>query len=473
MSKKVQKIEVVKVPTERPASRPKRFPSMNRMYLELMENKDKIHQDLVNKEYNPVDGSRVQLEPEPQREEYVEEIPSKPSTKPEEDIQTVDDSEEEYLENAREREKERIKVREKERIRERDRAKSSAPASKEELKSYESDEEDDRRSYRSQRSEKSKHSDNYDNNSDSDDDDYRDKTSRSSSVSSRSSVSSKSSDSYDSDDDHRSSRSSPDDEELSNRIRQLLKDEDNSRESSRSNKKEKDRHRDPLPPQQTAATEPPSLSQLESAGVYQGKKVLPDLGYANGKEEEEEDKKRELLFKFEILKKSYRDASVPDFNIHSDYSTMAKSYESTLRHVSLDNTVDTYKKYLIAGFMIIEYAFGRFLNFDMQGFTQQQVINMGSYERLLIEMGEKSYVPGESKWPVELRLLGIIMMNAAMFLITKMISIKSGASNLFNVLNSMGNSATVSSTSSQPSMKPRRMRGPSMNLDDLPESESV
>ena len=100
-------------------------------------------------------------------------------------------------------------------------------------------------------------------------------------------------------------------------------------------------------------------------------------------EEEVEDKKRELLFKFDILKKSYKGQQVPEFSIHSDYRTMERSYEHTVKKLSLDSTVENYKTYLIGGFMVVEYVFGSWFKFDMQGFTQQQILSMNSYEKLL------------------------------------------------------------------------------------------
>ena len=53
MTKKHQSIKVVKIPLKRSSifDRPQVFPRMPRLYLELIENKAKIKQDLVNKEY--------------------------------------------------------------------------------------------------------------------------------------------------------------------------------------------------------------------------------------------------------------------------------------------------------------------------------------------------------------------------------------------------------------------------------------
>ena len=104
----------------------------------------------------------------------------------------------------------------------------------------------------------------------------------------------------------------------------------------------------------------------------------------------------------------------------------------------------------------------------MQGFTQQQIVSINTYERLLIELGEKSYVPEGSKWPVELRLVFMIIMNAAFFIISKMIMKKTGA-NLMNMINSMN----VSSRPAASIAKKRPMKGPSIDPNDIPDLNSL
>ena len=198
---------------------------------------------------------------------------------------------------------------------------------------------------------------------------------------------------------------------------------------------------------------------------------MEDVTHVTLNEQEQEDAKHLLLFKFQVLKKSYRnDVTIPEFTIHSDYKTMERTYENLIRTVTLDRSVEDYKKYLIGGFMVMEFICGNWLGFDMQGFTQQQIISMNSYERLLIELGEKSYVPTGSKWSVEARLLFLIVMNAAFFIVSKMILKKTG-SNLMGMMNNM-NASTQAATNVNPINK-RKMRGPNVNVDDIPDLDST
>ena len=213
---------------------------------------------------------------------------------------------------------------------------------------------------------------------------------------------------------------------------------------------------------------PPALSEIDSRAGIVRKKELRDISHTYN-EQQEEDLKRELMFKIDLLKKSYPNATIPEFSIHSDYNTMKKTYDSTVRRLSLDSSVDSYKSYLIGGFMVCEYILGNYLGLDMQGFTQQQIMSMNSYEKLLIELGEKSYMPQGSKWPVEVRLLGLIVMNAVLFIISKMIMKKTG-SNLMGMINSMNSN---NSSQTQTNLNKKKMKPPTINLDEIPEVSDV
>jgi hypothetical protein len=444
MSRK-PRIEVIKIETARPAYRPKRFPPQPIMYLELIENKEKIKHELVNKNYvpppKPVQEFIIQNQPAPINFIDQDEKESfQPSTPKRDDIRK----------SLPEIEEESDKENSSSDISDSDssRPKKSSVSSNSSLTNNSSDESMSASSRRSSPNESS----------DSDNDFRRSKHSyeRNRSKGYKLSRSSRD-DSSDSDSD----------DGLSSRIKMLLK-KDRSGEKKPRIKENYDRYSIPQNEQRPIDNRrPPTLSELENQGVYQQKKVLRDISQPTGNEMEEEDLKRELLYKFDLLKKSYgNNISVPEFSIHSDYQTMLKSYESTLKRVSLDSSVDNYKTYLIGGFMLVEFVLGNWFKLDMQGFSQQQIMNMNNYEKLLIELGEKSYVPNAKQWPVEVRLLFMIIINAGFFIITKMLMKKTGA-NLFNMINSMGTSSGGAAASS--AGPKRKMKGPDINLGDIPD----
>jgi hypothetical protein len=443
MVKKHQQIKVIKVPLRRlPIDRPQVFPRMPRLYLELIENKAKIKQDLINKEYiAPV--LEEDLSP---RLKYT---PPKKYAKNESEL-------------------------------------SYQASDTDESGGSNSESEDEKSKDKDKRKQKNKEFNKKTNlllNDDSEDDIKKDNQKDSGSSSdSDNSVSDKEKDNekYKKKEKYKDNSSSDDSEDLSVRLKELLNADSASevsfdKSSDRSYKQNKDkysRHRDSkghsISYKQVNSSSAPTLSELEKQGGYIPKKEFRDINQTTMNEQMEEDSKRELLFKFDLLKKSYPSSIIPEYTIHTDIRTMQKSYGDTVRRLSLDSSVDNYKTYIVYGFMGCEFIFGNFLGFDMQGFTQQQILSMNSYEKLLIELGEKSYVPSGSKWPVELRLLFMIIMNAAFFVISKMIMKKTGA-NILGMVNSMNASPVQSSN---PVQRKRKMKGPNIDLN-IPDLEST
>ena len=211
---------------------------------------------------------------------------------------------------------------------------------------------------------------------------------------------------------------------------------------------------------------------------------------AEGQEEEEEDdeyaglspeerevkEKEEYIWRYRILKKKYKNMEgieIPDFNEHSDLELMKTQYNRTVREIYLDESVETYKSYLIMGSLALEMASTVFLGVDMTGFMNYQMQMMHKYERLLVELGEKSYDTWQMNLPVEIRLLGLILFNSVLFYIAKVMDNKNpGAmADLFRSVTGMPpdkveKTSSVEEVNEEIKPKKKRMRGPRVSLDD-------
>ena len=449
-----QNIQIIKVPlSDEQKNRDNKeqvFPRMPRLYLELLENKAKIKQDLINKEYSPKKSMSPQTEEKPDIV-FVEDKKDKKfeskldkflnDKKDDEDI-NEDRNDEPGDENVENNFRDLIKNRKNKRELD-----TEIVEKKDRKEKTETDSDKDSE-YTDDKHKKYKHKKKYD-----DDDE---------SVVTVENVKEKRKSDYNDDDSSVGN--------LEDRLNELLDDnsDNDTVSTSKSHSKNKySRHRSYDDNSSVSVinknpkTMAPSLAELEAQGGYVKKTYLRDVNNVSRSEQEEEDLKREIMFKFDLLRKSYPNGTIPEYTVHTDYNTMKKSYDDTVRRLSLDSTVDNYKQYLIGGFMACEFLLGNFFNLEMQGFTQQQILSMNQYEKLLIELGEKSYVPTGSKWPVEVRLLFMIIINAGVFVVSKMILKKTGA-NLLGMMNSMN----VPKQNQQPKKK---MKGPNIDLNNLPE----
>lgn len=160
---------------------------------------------------------------------------------------------------------------------------------------------------------------------------------------------------------------------------------------------------------------PPTLKELQDQ-----KKVNINKEYTYGIEDEETQKERNAIyFKYEVLKRMHPNASIPEFNMYSDLNSMNQKYDMLTRRLSLDSSVENLKRYMIIFVMGCEVVLGK-INFDMEGFAQQQISSMSTYDQLLVEMAEKRYMPsGSNKWSPEIRLLMLLSMNVIIFIIGK------------------------------------------------------
>lgn len=191
-------------------------------------------------------------------------------------------------------------------------------------------------------------------------------------------------------------------------------------------------------PQQQVSNIAPSLSEISEGKVQVDSNGIRSLDYITTDERDEQEKKRDLLNKFSKLKKEYHNVHIPNHTEHTDLITLQKDYSSIKKQLEIDAKSLRYKQWLLYSFLGLEILLLNFGSFDdIRGFYNYQKNCINQYESLLFELGEKNYIQDEKKWPVEIRLVGVVAMNAAFFIGGKWAERKYGVNilTLFNPMN--------------------------------------
>ena len=186
-------------------------------------------------------------------------------------------------------------------------------------------------------------------------------------------------------------------------------------------------------PEKPAETEPPTLDEIQAKNPNE-QILKKEYRYPQTENDDAVKRRNEVYFQYQVLKRMHPSAPIPEFTMYSDPELMAQKYEMIAKKLSLDSSVENWKRYMIIFVMGLEVVLGK-MSFDVEGFAQQQLIQMNTYDSLLVEMAEKSYTPnGKSKWPVEIRLLMMLTVNMAMFIVCRMIQKRTGT-NLLGSIN--------------------------------------
>lgn len=209
------------------------------------------------------------------------------------------------------------------------------------------------------------------------------------------------------------------------------------------------------PPQTEAAPPPPPPTPT------------PNDGPTSSSPDNEDDEKREMLFKFDLIKKNYPQHAkfIPEYTMSSKLSEIKNSYNHLMRMLAVDDSVENYKYYMWIVFHVLEFVITKYSGFDASGFASNQLANMHLYDKLLLELGEKNYTPMDKRWPVEIRLLGTMVMQAVIFLWTK-----HAGDGIIGMLGNFLKPTTTNTQNEQPTQQKekKKMKPPTFDLSELP-----
>lgn len=216
--------------------------------------------------------------------------------------------------------------------------------------------------------------------------------------------------------------------------------------------------------------------------VDEDERIVNEL-YGNLPDHEKSRKVKEhYLWQFKKIAKAYPKMKLPEVDEHDDVEEIKTVYKRTMKDMTLDRSIADNRMYLMVGFFVVEYIGTSLVGIDIEGYADSQILMLDRYNELLIELGERSYNRWGTNFPVEIRLLFLMLINAFFFYIIKVMGDKGGkkGNNVYiNIIKGMmsGNPNFNTSTENEktgekavPPTKPK-MKGPSITLDDIEEME--
>ena len=164
---------------------------------------------------------------------------------------------------------------------------------------------------------------------------------------------------------------------------------------------------------------------------------------------------------------------IPRFTEESDLDEMNDYYEMKSSDLRRHKGVRTMRKVVTTGASLVEFVFGKWnpLNLELEGWSESMNENITDFDDVFEEFAEK-YFKERSKFPVELRLLGLILWSALSFHFSNQMAknmMKNGGKFMGMSMSDMGNMFGMNRTpqpesNMQASPVQETMRRPTSNM---------
>lgn len=164
----------------------------------------------------------------------------------------------------------------------------------------------------------------------------------------------------------------------------------------------------------------PSLSQLkgsQSTALPSVSNQARRLEITAKREQSEEKEREDLLMKLYRLKTAFPEGDIPGYSESTDTPTLRRIVEQTRRKLHVNRDTEQYKEWSAMIHMVLEYVLVKVLKMkSATGLAENHIRSSHKYNELLMEFGDQQYHSGPSKWPVHWRLLGMVTFETAMFI---------------------------------------------------------
>lgn len=125
--------------------------------------------------------------------------------------------------------------------------------------------------------------------------------------------------------------------------------------------------------------------------------------------------------KFRVLSSNFSEWEIPVFDPDTSLHTIHDLYESRVKTVVCQQNCAEWKQGLAIYFLGLE-SVGKFVfGIDTTGYANAQFLAIEKYDKMLVEMGERPYLEGFSKWPVEARIVIASIVQMIIFIVSKLL----------------------------------------------------
>jgi hypothetical protein len=189
--------------------------------------------------------------------------------------------------------------------------------------------------------------------------------------------------------------------------------------------------------------------------------------YSKITREQETYLRSEFKVKFGILRSTYPQWDVIEPSDSLTLEQVHDLYDHYLKQILISRETGNYKTYMVIFLMVIEVIGVKFLKLNMSGYTLSQLRIINRYDSLFSELGEKYLVSSGSNWPVEVRIVMMMLFNAVIFLVVRYLCSWMGMEGIADTLQGM-----IDSMLNGPSMMSHNTGGPMGSSNPIPDPVS-